>query len=162
MRAIKIKSVLAVSAAALVAGSGLVLTAAPASAASRCGADQKKTFHPPGRSNTTVTARTCVQSDGTLKRGWVEISWIGGTGAKFDDFVVTARLERNDAERGYAYCPVTSDVNGSSTGSYTCDPLPVRTSQSGGWTGDGKIIYDYNDDGKGGFTWDLTGSPKVS
>lgn len=162
MRTTKIKSVPAVFAAALVAGSGLVLTAAPASAASKCGEDQKKTFYPPGRANTFVTARTCVQTDGTMKRGWVEISWTGKAGAKFDDFIVTARLERNDAERGYAYCPITSDVNGSSSGSYTCDPLPVRTSQTGGWTGDGKIIYDYNDDGKGDFTWDLKGSPKLS
>lgn len=35
-------------------------------------------------------------------------------------------------------------------------------SGSGGWTADGKVIYNINNDGKGDFVWSLTGSPAIN
>jgi hypothetical protein len=37
----------------------------------------------------------------------------------------------------------------------------TTASGTGGWSADGSVTYNINNDGEGAHTWDLTGSPGI-
>ncbi|MEV4015457.1 hypothetical protein AB0J35_33640 [Nonomuraea angiospora] len=106
-----------------------------------------------------------MYKDGNTRRGRIEIRWETNTGAwygnRFDKFVVQARLERDDRVIASQSCDLTDTLNNDFEGSDTCTTSYVTSSAQDGWTGDGKVTYNINDDGKSDYTWNLHGSGEV-
>ncbi|TYB51244.1 hypothetical protein FXF51_53940 [Nonomuraea sp. PA05] len=118
----------------------------------------------PGKPDLLVEARVCVLANGNYRKGRIQVRWsVDGLtyGVRFDKFVVQTRLERHDRIHQTENCDYEDEVNNQGGGSETCETAYMYSSVDGGWTGDGKIVYDVNNDGKGAYTWDLGGSPSV-
>jgi hypothetical protein len=126
----------------------------------------KKTISLPNKSDLNVTAWPCVQWDADRVRAIIDVEWHNtgvagiGSGHKFDSFSTHVRLERasNDADLRTNSCAQTSVINDKWDGSMRC-ATSWRSRGDGPYTSDGYIAYDKDDDGQGGFTWSLTGSP---
>ncbi|MGK5673489.1 hypothetical protein ACSNOB_11690 [Micromonospora sp. URMC 106] len=155
----RIKFGAAAMASALAVGGALVLGAAPASAATACKTNTKE--FPTDFYNADVTVKLCVVSrnGGHFADGYV--SWNEAGSNKFDKFVVQVRLERNDADIAVTSCSMTSSINSLYQGDDFCGRGSFA-SGSGGWTADGKVTYNINNDGEGDMVWELTGSPSIS
>ncbi|GAA2869700.1 hypothetical protein [Nonomuraea rubra] len=137
--------------------------ASPAAATTNCSTWAKKTIALPGKPDLLVEARTCVLTDGNYRKGRVQVKWSqdGLTyGNRFDKFVVQARLERSIVH-ATTNCDYRHEVNSQGGGSETCDTPFKYSSVDGSWIGDGKIVYNVNNDGKGDYTWGLKGSPSL-
>ncbi|MEV0390194.1 hypothetical protein [Nonomuraea sp. NPDC050643] len=138
-------------------------------AASACSSPQEKTFSLPGKPDVWVGAEMCIYTRGTgnnQKTGMLSINWSGSFlgGKRFDKFVAEVRVERNDIIYGNELCDWTSDLNSitDSEGVMWDCYAYYNSSLNGGWTADGRIIYNINNDGKGDYVWNLTGSPRVA
>jgi hypothetical protein len=138
-------------------------------AASACSSPQEKTFSLPGKPDVWVGAELCVYTSGSgnnNKQAILSINWQGSFlgGKRFDKFVAEVRVERNDIVYGNEQCNWTSDLNGISDSEgvmWDCYAY-YSSSLNGGWTADGRIIYNINNDGKGDMVWNLAGSPRVA
>lgn len=148
------------------------LTVTPTTAAwaeADCSPPQEKTFSLPGKPDVWVGAELCVYTRGTSnnqKQAVLSINWQGSFlgGKRFDKFVAEVRVERNDIIYGNEQCNWTSDLNNISDSEgrmWDCYAYH-NSSLNGGWTADGRIIYNINNDGKGDMVWELTGSGRVS
>lgn len=137
----------------------MVLGAAPASAATKCKSNSDEL--PTEWFNADVTVKLCVRSanGGHFADGYV--NWSDAGSDKFDKFVVQVRLERNNVSQAVDTCSMTAAINSTSVGDDFCGRGSFAGG-SGGWTADGKVIYNINNDGKGDITWELTGSPSIS
>ncbi|MFF2021597.1 hypothetical protein ACFVW2_07270 [Streptomyces sp. NPDC058171] len=148
-----------VLASALAAG-GLLVLGNPAEAFSGCSPRQEKEFSTSGF-NTEVWVAVCIDPAGsgtyqaTAHGGWVN----GGGVKKFDNFDVQARVERNNVRLTFTTCDYTAEINGQSSGTFMCSSPRYFTTNPAGLTGDGRVDYDLDADGAGGFSWNLTGSP---
>jgi hypothetical protein len=154
------------------------LVAAPAHAANkqRCHTNAPKVIAIPRGADVRVSEQTCViefpVGAGRAKyKAWVHTTWrpsgSGGIRPKqFEDYNVTARLELNQSgpDRNLAKrtCKIASRLNRLASGSYTCQTdVEGNFGTAGRFTGDGSVVYDVDGDGKGNFSWPLTGSPAV-
>jgi hypothetical protein len=152
-------------AAALATAGTMGISAGPASAATAC-YPNTKTIALPGKPDVKVTVDTCVQSDGDYYRPYVKIRWDGTSGfiggTRFNSFAVSYRLERYDSTKTVFSCDKTSAINGHESGSTACYGYRWHHStDSGGWTADGKVLYDVANDGNSTYTWQLHGSPAI-
>ncbi|MFD9720009.1 hypothetical protein [Streptomyces sp. NPDC059076] len=147
-------------ASALAVG-GLMAVGSPAQAATmKCSAQQHKEF-PTSGFNTDVKIYVCITGlGGNEYDATVIASWSDGGGVKkFDNFDIQVRLERNNAPIVYRTCDITAQINDYSVGRSQCDSPIYITGNPSGLTGDGKVNYNLDANGAGGFTWELTGSP---
>jgi len=145
---------------AVLAATGAMTYASPASAAEACRTNSKE--FPTSGYNADVTVTLCVRSNssgGHFADGYVR--WNEAGSNKFDKFWVEVRLERYDADIAEDTCSMTSAINSLYQGDDFCG-IGSYSGGSGGWTADGKVIYNLNNDGKGDFVWSLTGSPVIS
>jgi hypothetical protein len=145
----------------LVAGAALMLTASPASAATttKCSAYQYQSA--PVTSN--VAMKTCVVKSGNSRYAYIQVEWASTYGGStWDLFKVNVRLERNDGLYSARSCDYTSQMNTYKNLILKCDSSTVTSASTGGWTGDGSINFNFNLDGLGTKTRNLTGSPSVS
>ncbi|MBO2451479.1 hypothetical protein J4573_30615 [Actinomadura barringtoniae] len=141
------------------AGAILAVTAAPALAQTECGPNKEQTAPVGGH----ALLRACIQKDGNQRRAYIQLQYARTYGGKdWDKFVVHVRLERNDADKEYGSCDWTSDMNNYKTLNQKCYTDWYISGTTGGWTGDGYYVYNYNLDGLGDKSASLTGSPKVS
>ncbi|WP_406282496.1 hypothetical protein [Embleya sp. NBC_00896] len=151
------------STAALVVGLG---TPAQAAITQNCRSNEKS-FSIPGSRDVSVTVDLCVQRDGSRYRAKAYVSWGSWAGMPsnaFDNFNVTLRLERNDATQKSQGVNLTSMINHPSDYNHNVSwPTAwVTSSARGGWSADGVVDYDINNDGRGGKKWDLYGSPLIT
>ncbi|MFU0238985.1 hypothetical protein ACKI1J_25020 [Streptomyces scabiei] len=122
---------------------------ASAAAAGRCTRGQHKTYATIG-ANLDVHVALCVsRTPGNDCRATVRFRWSdggGGLGTGRDKLKVNLRLERNDVTRR----------NGSADWAEA-----TNFARTGGWTADGDIGWDIDNDGTGGGTTPLQGSPEI-
>lgn len=155
----KLKAYAAAAASMLTLAGALVLVSTPASAATQCKNNSKE--FPTDWYNADVTVKLCVSSANGGHFAEAYVNWSEAGSNKFDKFVIEVRLERYDADMAVVTCSMTAAINSLSVGNDFCGRGSFA-SGSGGWTADGRVIYNINNDGKGDFTWSLTGSPSIS
>jgi hypothetical protein len=138
----------------------LLATTGPAAAATtRCSDYQYQT----APSVTNVAMKTCVVKNGSARYAYVLIEQARTSGGKtWDLFKVHARLERNYANIATKWCDFTDDMNKYLNPRLICTTATVTSSATGGWTGDGVMVFNFNLDGLGDKSRALTGSPSVS
>ncbi|MEX1652157.1 MULTISPECIES: hypothetical protein [Streptomyces] len=163
----------ALAGSVLLTGFGLV-SATPAAAADTCSAYQSKEFDTPGV-DVDVKIRLCVRKSGGVHLAYAEGTWGDGGGpvANFEQFDIHVRVERSDVVKNQSTCSLSGDLNlygsgsfdergTSRSGSLHCGFMTSTTaSGTGGWSADGSVTYNINNDGEGAHTWDLTGSPTI-
>ncbi|WP_018657413.1 hypothetical protein [Actinomadura flavalba] len=119
-----------------------------------------------------VTVNLCVTASGDLVYARGTVHWERGTGSMgdgFDRFALKMRLERNDADIKTATCTTTKNINERRDShaippegwALYCRPISASKGSAKTWTADGTIIYNYNNDGKGDYTSQLNGTPRV-
>jgi hypothetical protein len=156
---------------------GAFLFAARADAATqRCHTNPPKVIKIPKGADVRVTEQTCViefpeDARRAKYKAWVYTTWrpVGGGGVRpkqFEDYDVTARLELNQRGKDRVLttrtCRIASRLNALVSGSYTCQtPVDGVYGRFGRFSGDGRVIYDIDGDGKNNFRWPLHGSPTV-
>lgn len=144
---------------------GLAVTATPAHAYTFCTDTQHREF-PTSGYNTDVYVKICVQNgydgDRQYRRAIAQGYWQDGGGArKFDNFDVVIRLEHFQETFRTKTCDITSEINQHEALNLQCTTGKFYdNSNSGNWTGDGKINFNLDADGNGGSTWQLAGSPR--
>ncbi|MFH8613673.1 hypothetical protein ACH4E8_01190 [Streptomyces sp. NPDC017979] len=152
-------------ATALAAGGLLVAssptTAAETAASRGCSTKQHKEFDTSGY-NTDVYLTLCVASrDGGYIASADGYYIDGGGKRKFDNFDIQIRLERDNKDLKVSVCDITAEINRADNGPIQCQTKIHATGSSKGLSADGKVNYDLDADGKGGYTWALTGSPRL-
>ncbi|PZT74205.1 MULTISPECIES: hypothetical protein [unclassified Streptomyces] len=140
-------------------------TSASAAATSKCSGTQHKEFDTIGF-NLDVYINLCVhRTSGNNYYAKAHIAWKdggGGLSTGMDDVTVNLRLERHDADYKTASGRYNGIMNLYQDGSgYAFSTGSYSSSSTGGWTADGNVHWDINNDGAGGGTWSLTGSPAI-
>jgi hypothetical protein len=85
----------------------------------------------------------------------------GGLSAGMEDLVLNLRLERNDTDRRNENININGPVKNRESGSTRVNGSTYHSNTTGGWTADGHVKWDIQNDGKGGGTWSLGGSPSI-
>lgn len=154
----KVKIVAAGVASTLMLG-GMLVGATPANATTKCTSNRKE--FPTDWYDADVTVKLCVRSEngGHFADGYV--SWSDAGSNKFDRLKVQVRPERYDADIAVDTCSSTAAINSTSTGDAFCG-IGSFAGGSGGWTADGHVVYNINNDRKGDFTWFLHGSLMIN
>lgn len=148
----------------LVSAGGLALVAAPAEAASKCSAQNEKSFDLPGKPDVWVGIILCIdRTSAGNGHAFANIQWDGSFlgGKRFDKFELQVRIERYDSVFDDARCSFTTPLNNRIEGGGECGGAVWTSSAKGGWSADGTVTYNVNSDGKGDMTWELHGSPLV-
>ncbi|MFE6737937.1 hypothetical protein [Streptomyces tubercidicus] len=149
----------AVSAAGLLAFTGMIFAGAPAQAAGGCSRSQHKELSTSGY-DVDIYVKMCIYYNGATYVGTAQGYWQEAGGHKFDNFDVQARVEEFGWTKSRKTSDQTAEINGR-----TADSFQVQaewlSGQENGFTADGKITYNINDDGKGDMVWNLAGSPAV-
>ncbi|MFF6878908.1 hypothetical protein ACFY9S_26865 [Streptomyces sp. NPDC012474] len=154
------------TAVGIAALTGVVMTpgSAIAAAATKCSASQHKEFDTIG-ANLDLYVTLCVhRSSGNDYNSYADISWKdggGGLSAGMEDLVLNLRLERNDADYRNENINIAGSVNYKDSGSMRVTGARYHSNTTGGWTADGHIAWDIQNDGAGGGTWGLGGSPSI-
>ncbi|SCL50572.1 hypothetical protein GA0070606_1656 [Micromonospora citrea] len=149
----------ALTASAALLGAALV-SATPAQAATSCSAEQHKEMDTPG-ANVDVYIKLCFRSHYNDAMAYVR--WADAGGYEFDNFDLHLRLERNDAVVGMDSFDLTDEINNwGASDSIELYGAPTSVTSGSGWSADGYVKYNIDGDGKGDFTWSLTGSPEIS
>ncbi|MFJ8886188.1 hypothetical protein ACIRJR_22660 [Streptomyces sp. NPDC102402] len=143
----------------------LTPTSAAAAAASNCSAKQHKQFDTVGE-NLDLYITLCVsRTSSNYYQATVHVAWEdGGNGsaAGMEDLDVNLRLERNDSAYKTASSSYKNPANTYDSGSgYGHVTSTYYSTSTGGWTADGSVNWDINNDGAGGGTWQLTGSGQI-
>ncbi|KAF7586166.1 hypothetical protein BBP40_009332 [Aspergillus hancockii] len=137
---------------------------AMAAAATKCSARQHKEFDTIGF-NLDLYVTLCVhRSADNYYHAYADISWQdggGGLSTGMEDLILNLRLERNDADKRNEDISIKGLVNYKDSGSARVTGTKYHSSTNGGWTADGHVKWDIQNDGKGGGTWSLTGSPNI-
>ncbi|MFI5894628.1 hypothetical protein ACIA5D_31460 [Actinoplanes sp. NPDC051513] len=151
--------------AAAVAGATAVAPATSAAAADveYCSGNytqeyyQAKKIALPGKPDITVYVDLCLYNHVGSYQAISNVSWDGGfiVGKRFNSFTATVWVQKNDVNKctGTGYPSINSYDSGSLA--FTCAWQSANTS---GVSADGKIVYDIANDGKGAYTWQLTGT----
>ncbi|MFI6522313.1 hypothetical protein ACIBF1_42670 [Spirillospora sp. NPDC050679] len=161
--------------AALATSALATVTAPPAQAAASQCKTNYLSYQPKGflAIKVNVTAELCVRPSGdgyVLASGY--LFWDRGTGSMgdgFDRFDLQLRLERSDAVVTSTNCTATAAINRYRDSfslppegyAVRCGSIIATKGSARTWSADGQIIFNYNNDGKGDFTSQLTGSPLV-
>ncbi|WP_018549150.1 hypothetical protein [Streptomyces sp. LaPpAH-108] len=155
------------AAAVVIAAAGAVAltpTSALAAAATSCSSQQHKEFDTIGV-NLDLYVTLCVhRSSDNYYNAYADISWQdggGGLSTGMEDLVLNLRLERNDADYQNENIDIAGTVNYKESGSARITGHSYYSTTTGGWTADGHVAWDIQNDGAGGGTWSLTGSPKI-
>lgn len=142
----------------------MVPGSAMAAAATKCSARQHKEFDTIGY-NLDLYVTLCVhRSTNNYYHAYADISWKdggGGLSAGMEDLILNLRLERNDADKRSEDISIKGLVNYDDSGSTRITGKTFHSTTTGGWTADGHVKWDIQNDGAGGGTWSLTGSPKI-
>lgn len=153
------------AASTLVVGGMTALGAAPAFAyTEKCTDYQHKEFPTPGY-DVDVWIKLCVSS--TLSgyhfaNAYGYYSDGGGAINNFDNFDLQVRVERSDVSKGSLTCDYTNSLNNNGTGAFSCGSASTTSTADGGWTADATVYYNINQDGSGGYSWGLTGTPSIT
>lgn len=150
----------ALTTAALVAGLG---TPAQAAMTHQCHSNEKS-ISLPGKPDASITIDLCVWRDGGSYQATADVSWgswAGMPGNAFDNFDVQVRLERYDKSKRTYTGDLTYYINATWSDTFRLSTGWVKGSPKG-WSADGTVFYDVNNDGRGGKKWDLHGSPQIS
>ncbi|MEJ3749228.1 hypothetical protein WEI85_38945 [Actinomycetes bacterium KLBMP 9797] len=159
----RIATALAASTLAIVGVTAL--SAAPAQAAT-CKTSAEKQFDTVG-SNVWIKVQLCVEKVATnTHRAYAYVIWEGDDlhfGYRFEKFDLKLRLERNDADMDVYTCHAADAINNKATSSKWCGYATSYSTADGGWTADGSVTYNINNDGDGDQApWSLPGTPKIS
>lgn len=118
---------------------------------------QAKKIALPGKPDITVYVDLCLYNHVGSYQAISNVSWDGGfiVGTRFNSFTATVWVQKNDVNKctGTGYPSINSYDSGSLA--FTCAWQSANTS---GVSADGKIVYDIANDGKGAYTWQLTGT----
>lgn len=158
------RSVSAFATMVLVAFASLFLLVTPASAAMECNTNEG-TFPTPGV-YTDVNVKLCAASEEigdeemVTARAYVKFSRPIPLVDGFEQFELALRLERNDKNIALHSCELKDHLNDGQSGSAYCDTEFVKK-RGGGWTADGVVTFNINNDGGGAQTWTLIGSPRI-
>ena len=151
-----------VATASAVALVGVVAAAPPASAAVIRGCYQnERKFALPHKPDVTVRILLCAERAGSVVNAEASVYWYGSGGiiggTRFNDFKITLNAERNDAVKATRTFTETGRLNDAYSNHVN---LAVTASAPGrgGWSADGQVIVDINDDGAGDYIWALHGS----
>jgi hypothetical protein len=111
----------------------------------------------PGKPDITVYVDLCLYNHVGSYQAISNVSWDGGfiIGKRFNSFAATVWVQKNDVNKctGTGYPSINNYDSGSLT--FTC---AWRSANTSGVSADGKIVYDVANDGKGAYTWQLTGT----
>lgn len=148
-----------------IAAVGLVgALASPASAVTSCKSTSKE--FPTSGFNADVTITLCFyrtyggSGGGTMYTGVNgTIKWSEAGGGKFENFDVTVRVEQNDSVKKSVTCDITSKISVEGSGTAYCNTGSLVNVSAN--SGDGKVVYNVNEDGVGNQTWDLAGTPLI-
>ncbi|WP_405726306.1 hypothetical protein OG607_22545 [Streptomyces sp. NBC_01537] len=172
-RAIKRISIAVLATTAVLTGT--VISASPAAAAEACNTSYQTKEFPTTGYNVDFKIKLCIKKVGTNSyQAYAKGSWGdgGATTRKFDKFNIVVRVERDDVVKGSGTRPLMNSINLHETGSFDADGdshneyqwagIYATSSLDGGWSADGKIVYDIDEDGQGDLPdWNLTGSPTI-
>ncbi|KAL4882976.1 hypothetical protein BJY04DRAFT_216694 [Aspergillus karnatakaensis] len=145
---------------------GLLSISSPASAAAatKCSKVQHKEFDTIGF-NLDLSVKLCVhRSASNYYHAYADVSWKdggGGLSTGMEDLVLNLRLERNDADKRNQNFNIAGSINYKESGSLRITGDTFHSTTTGGWTADGHVKWDIQNDGAGGGTWSLGGSPKI-
>ncbi len=95
---------------------------------------------------------------------FADVSWTGGGGGAstgMEKLELNLRLERNGTDHKNQNFGLTAAVNLSQSDTMRITGSKFRSSTTGGWTTDGHMKWDIQNDGAGGGTWSLAGSPSI-
>jgi hypothetical protein len=154
---------LAATAASIVA---IGPTAAFAAGGEAC-TPNNRTFNIPNDPDVDVYIQMCIYKDGNFRGGFARVywdvnSWPYDHGKLFDAFVVQVRTERYDTATRTVTCDLTNSINSDDHGYSLCTTTAYTSVAQNAWSGDGKVTYNIDGDGNGNYTWDLSGSPRVT
>ncbi|NEC90592.1 hypothetical protein G3I71_33440 [Streptomyces sp. SID12501] len=148
----------AVGAVALTPGSAM------AAAATKCSSQQHKEFDTVGV-NLDLYVTLCVhRTAGNDYYAYADIAWSdggGGASSGMEKLVLNLRLERNDADFENENVSIAGRVNYAIDGSTRVVGSTYHSATTGGWTADGSVAWNIQNDGDGGGTWSLGGSPSI-
>lgn len=144
-----------------------IVTAAPAHAAEYCPGSTPdqwslNTRHIalPGKPDINLSVSLCFHNEVGFYQTVENIEWASttggdGWGTKFNYIYGVVWTQKSDANK----CSTTGhpNINAYSSGSYIFS-CSWKSADTSGMSGDGKIVYDVANDGKGEYTWQLTGT----
>jgi hypothetical protein len=78
-----------------------------------------------------------------------------------DKLKVNLRLERNDADKRTAYANYADDTNTFTSGNRGFSTTTFHSTTTGGWTADGNIEWDIDNDGTSGGTTQPGGTSEI-
>ncbi|MFE1772250.1 hypothetical protein [Streptomyces sp. NPDC059008] len=137
----------------------MVLTGSPAQAMSSCSGTQHKEVSTSGF-DVDIYVDVCIRYNGATYIATAQGYWQEAGGHKFDNFDVQVRVEEFDSTKSRKTSDQTAEIN-----SREADGFQVQSEwlsgQQHGFSADGKIVYNINDDGEGDFVWNLAGSPSI-
>ncbi|WP_433466198.1 hypothetical protein [Spirillospora sp. CA-128828] len=165
MRSRRFRTIAASLGIATLATTGALVTGSAAQAATAACYDNEKTFSLPGKPDVWVGIELCIHHTSADRRvAHADVSWDGSFlgGKRFDGFEVLIRIERNDTVYDYEWCDFTDTINSEPSSSHWYCSVAYTSTADGGWTADGAVIYNVNNDGDGDKVWDLHGTPKVT
>jgi hypothetical protein len=141
-------------------------TAAFAASSEAC-TPNNRTFNIPHDPDVDVYIQMCIYKNGDFRGGFARVywdvnSWPYDHGKLFDAFVVQVRTERYDTATRTVTCDLTNSMNSDDHGYSLCTTTGYTSEAQNGWSGDGKVTYNIDGDGNGNYTWDLSGSPRVT
>ncbi|MFD4835325.1 hypothetical protein ACFWPV_36655 [Streptomyces uncialis] len=137
---------------------------ASAAAAKKCTATQTKELDTVGP-NLDLKVELCVHRNAS-NQYWasVNVAWTDGGGGVccgMEKVNVEVRLERNNGvlrDKTYNYAAAIN-LTGSGSQGHRTDYY--SSSSAGGWTADGKVVHNIQNNGAGDGTWQLGGSPSI-
>lgn len=137
---------------------------ASAAAASECTGEQHKTYDTIGADldvyvNLCVTRTSSNDYQATVKFRWSDGG--GGLSTGMDKLKVNLRLERHDADYRTGSADYAAATNAYQSGNRGFSTTTYHSTTTGGWTADGNIEWDINNDGTDGGTTPLGGSPSI-
>ncbi|MFE9663543.1 hypothetical protein [Streptomyces sp. NPDC005955] len=139
-------------------------TTASAAAAKKCSGVQTKELDTVGP-NLDLKVELCVHRDASNRyHASVNVNWTDGGGGAccgMEKVEVQVRLERTDAVKAEKTHGYAAAINLDGSGTMGHSTAKVTNSSAGGWTADGKIVYNIQNDGAGDQTWQLGGSPSI-
>jgi hypothetical protein len=153
-------------AASTLAIAGMTVAVATPAQAATCKTSAEKRFDTVG-SDVWVRVQLCVEKVATnTHRAYAYVIWEGDDlhfGYRFEKFTLNLRLERNDADMDVFSCSVADAINNKATDDKWCGYATSYSTADGGWTADGSVSYNINNDGDGvQDPWSLPGTPKIS
>ncbi|GAA3875903.1 hypothetical protein GCM10022243_46010 [Saccharothrix violaceirubra] len=151
--------------ASLLGLAALFATTGTANAAPSACRTSTKSFDIPNNLDPTVHIELCVRQDDADVIATAHVEWnrgsIGTVGQAFDTFDFDLRLERDDVTQSRAACNVKDRINDQKNGDHYCYTSWKRKGSAKTWSADGTVKYNINNDGKGDYTWQLTGTPRI-